>query len=464
MEIDAITISEIVCRQRQFFETGQTRSLKFRWQQLQVLKQAILSEESAILDALQADLHKPVQEAYVLEIACCVLSEIDYALKHLRSWVKPQRVRVPWAQFPASAQVYRDPLGVVLIISPWNYPFMLAMSPLIGAIAAGNCVMIKPSELATHTSRALATIIAQHFAPEYITVLEGGVEISQQLLAQPVDHILFTGSTEVGKRVMAAAAQTLTPVTLELGGKCPCIVDIHTNLACTAKRIAWGKFLNAGQSCVAPDYVLVDRRIQTELIASLQTAIREFYGENPADSPDYGRIINPRQFERLIGYLQGGQILMGGQFNAETLYIAPTLLGQVAIDTPLMQTEIFGPILPIIPYADWDEAIAHVKQFPPPLALYLFSTHPPHQDQVLQTTKAGAICLNDTLLHLGVPELPFGGVGASGMGRYHGRAGFETFTSQKSVLQRSFQLDLSLRYPPYRNSKLEMLKRLLRLG
>jgi acyl-CoA reductase-like NAD-dependent aldehyde dehydrogenase len=349
---------------------------------------------------------------------------------------------------------------VVLIISPWNYPFGLALSPLVGAIAAGNCAVIKPSELSPATSAVIADLLNRHFPPELIQVVEGDAAVSQALLRERFDHIFFTGGTRIGQIVMKAAAKHLTPVTLELGGKTPCIVDRDIDLTETAKRIAWGKFLNAGQTCVAPDYLLVQETIQQPLLQALQQAIEDFYGTNPAASPDYGRIINQRQFERLVGLLNSGDIHYGGAFDPDSRYLAPTLMTNLSPEAPVMAEEIFGPILPILTYSSLEEAITLVNERPKPLALYLFSKNPQKQAQVLETTSSGGVCINDTIMHLGVTDLPFGGVGPSGMGRYHGKASFDTFSHFKSVLKRPFWLESGLRYPPY-SEKLTWVKRLL---
>jgi acyl-CoA reductase-like NAD-dependent aldehyde dehydrogenase len=352
-------------------------------------------------------------------------------------------------------------LGVVLIISAWNYPFHLAITPLVGAIAAGNCAVVKPSEIAPKTSQVLTELIGENFDPSYLTVVEGDAQVGKELLAQKFDHIFFTGSARIGQIVMEAAAKKLTPVTLELGSKSPCIVDQDCDLACTARRIVWGKFLNAGQTCIAPDYVLVDQKVKADLIQSMLAEVKAFYGENPEDSPDYARIINQKQFNYLQGLLQEGIILYGGQTNHETRYIAPTLIEGVTWDSLVMQEEIFGPILPILEYSRIEEAIAQINQRPKPLALYLFSKNSQLQRQVLEQVSSGTAVLNDAVLHFNIPQLPFGGVGQSGIGSYHGFASFQTFSHYRSVLKRWFSLDLNLRYPPYGN-KLQLLKKLLR--
>jgi aldehyde dehydrogenase (NAD+) len=449
-------IQEIISRQRQFFASGKTKEVKFRCEQLQKLKAAIKKNTQAILDALHADLHKPEFEGY-FELA--VTQDIDYALKHLKSWMKPKKVKTPLIQFPASAYIYPEPLGMVLIIAPWNYPFSLMISPLIGAIAAGNCSILKPSEIASHTSKVLASLIEATFEPEYIAVVEGGVETTQQLLQEKFDHIFFTGGTRIGKIIMEAAAKHLTPVTLELGGKSPCIVDRNLNLIEAAKRITWGKFINAGQICVAPDYLLVDKTIKADLLAEIKKCIHNFYGEQPEASPDYPRIINQKQFDRLVGLLSDGEIIIGGDTKESDRYIAPTVIDQVALNAPIMQEEIFGPILPVIQYENLEEAIAIINSRPKPLALYIFSRNKELQQRILQATSSGGVCINDTVMHIGINELPFGGVGDSGIGSYHGFASFDTFSHHKSVLRKSFLLELNWRYAPYQE-KVEQFKKM----
>ncbi len=448
--------NQLVSQHRQFFNTGQTKELTFRIEQLKRLKQLILDNESAIEAALKSDLGKSDFESYATEIGLC-LEEIKYALKQIKSWAKPQKMATPLNQFIASSKIYSKPLGVVLIISPWNYPFQLLISPLVAAMAAGNCAVLKPSEMAESTSRLLAEIIPQYFDSSYISVVEGGKDVTQQLLAEQFDHICFTGSTRVGKIIMEAAAKHLTPVTLELGGKSPCIVDADTPLDYTAKRITWGKFVNAGQTCIAPDYLLVDRKIKQELLERIRQCITAFYGDNPERSPDYARIINQNHFQRLCDFLKTGKIAIGGDTNSTERYIAPTVMDEVSWDDPVMQEEIFGPILPVLDYTELSEAIALINNQPKPLALYFFSNNQQHQQQVLRETSSGGACINDTLMHFASPALPFGGVGDSGMGRYHGKAGFDTFSHQRSVLNKSFLVDLPVRYPPYQG-KLKLLK------
>ncbi|HIK09034.1 MAG TPA: aldehyde dehydrogenase [Oscillatoriaceae cyanobacterium M33_DOE_052] len=450
-------IRDVITAQRQFFATGKTKDIAFRLTQLHNLYQAIKNREDAIYAALKADLNKPNVEAYY-EIV--VTRDIKAAIKNLKSWTKPQKLPIPLEQFPAQALRVPEPLGVVLIVGAWNYPFNLIIAPLIGAIAAGNCAVIKPSELSPHTSRLIAEIIGETFPPHYITVVEGGIDMSQQLLAEKFDYIFFTGSPRVGKIVMEAAAKHLTPVTLELGGKSPCIVTEDVNIEVAAKRIVWGKFVNAGQTCIAPDYLLVQQGVKAQLLAAIKAAIIEFYGNEPANSPDYGRIINHSHWQRLTGLLDGGEIIVGGQINPDERYLSPTVMDNVSLEAAVMQEEIFGPILPVMGYGELSEAIDQINRLPKPLALYIFSHNPNHQEQILQQTSSGTVCINDTLVHFITSNLPFGGVGNSGMGSCHGKASFDTFSHYKSILKRSFLFDVDLRYPPYRD-KLSWLKRLL---
>lgn len=451
------SIAEIISQQREFFATGKTKELNFRIDQLKKLKQLIVEHQKEILQALKADLNKPEIEGF-FEVT--VTQDIDYALKHLKAWIKPKKVKTPFIVFPASAYIKPEPLGQILIISPWNYPFSLAICPLIGAIAAGNCSIIKPSENSPHTSHILNKIINENFEPNYLKVIEGGVETSQALLTEKFDHIFFTGGTKIGQIVMEMAAKNLTPVTLELGGKSPCIVDTNINLKEAAKRITWGKFINSGQTCIAPDYLLVDRQIKQELITEIKKCIVNFYGENPEQSPDYARIINQQQLKRLSNLLSQENIIFGGQINHETNYLAPTLLDQVDPNSPIMQEEIFGSILPILEYNQLEEAIKFINQRPKPLALYIFSNDQSFQEKILNSTSSGGVCINDTIFQVGVPELPFGGVGNSGIGAYHGKTSFDLFSHQKSILKRSFLFEFNWRYPPYEN-KIEQMKKLL---
>jgi aldehyde dehydrogenase (NAD+) len=437
-------------QQRQFFESGKTRSYAFRKGQLNRLKKCIQANEEAITEALRQDLHKAPLESYTTEIGF-VYEEINYTLKHLKEWMRPVKVATPLIAQPASSRIYRDPLGLTLIIAPWNYPFQLLLSPLVGAIAGGNCAVLKPSEETPQTARVIEQIIAQAFPPEYIRVVQGiGSEVVPALMENiPFDHVFFTGSVPVGKLIMAAAARQLTPVTLELGGKSPCIVDATANLPVAARRIAWGKFLNAGQTCVAPDYLLVHASVKDRLVALIAETLREFYGEDPALSPDYPRMVNAKRFDAVAKLLGSGNTLLGGQTNPGEKYIAPTLVDGVTFDDPVMQEEIFGPLLPVLTYGRLEEVPQLVGRQPYPLALYLFTDDSQAEKYILENVRFGGGCVNDTVIHLSNPAIPFGGVGTSGFGSYHGKFSFDTFTHQKGVLKTMTRLDIPLRYPPY---------------
>ena len=446
--------------QKAFFDAGRTRDVDFRKQQLDILRREIADNREDILTALQQDLSKSAYEGYLTEVGI-VLDEIRFVRKRLTRWARPRRVRTNLFLVPASSYRYAEPYGVVLIIAPWNYPFQLVMGPLIGAMAAGNCAVIKPSEFAPNTSRVIAKLISRNFDPAYIAACEGHAEVSQALLDQPFDYVFFTGSVAVGKLVMQAAARRLTPVTLELGGKSPCIVDRDIELKITARRIVSGKFINAGQTCIAPDYLLVHHEIKDRLIESIKDSIHDFFGDDPKLSPDYPRIVNEKHFQRLVGLMQFGSVIVGGQSDLQNLYIAPTVIDEVSWGDPIMENEIFGPILPVLSYENLQETIAQIKKLPRPLALYSFSNNRQLNETILADLSFGGGCINDTLLHFANPHLPFGGVGNSGIGSYHGQKSFETFSHRKSILKRSFRLDAPLRYPPYGN-KLKFLERILR--
>lgn len=452
------TAKTVVAEQRDFFRQGKTKSVQDRLTALAKLKTQIQAQEEEIIKALKQDFGKPTFESYVNEILG-VIREINYYQKHLQQWSKPQRVGTNLMVFPASAQLRPEPLGVVLIISPWNYPFYLCLMPLIGAIAAGNCVVVKPSEYTPAISGVITRLIQNVFSPAWATVVEGDETISQQLLQEKFDHIFFTGSPRVGRLIMAAAAEQLTPVTLELGGKSPCVVDREINLQETAKRIMWGKLVNAGQTCVAPDYLLVEQSCLEQLLPALQQAIQMLFGENPAHSPDYTRIVNQQQWSRLVSLLSHGKVITRGDHNEGDRYIAPTLIIDPDLNSPLMQEEIFGPILLILTYQSLSEAIDFINIKPKPLALYFFSNNRQKQEEILQSTSSGSVCLNDILLHLTVTDLPFGGVGESGMGRYHGKATFDTLSNYKSILRRPFWGETNLRYSPY-GKKMNLIKKL----
>ncbi|MEO0806310.1 MAG: aldehyde dehydrogenase [Cyanobacteria bacterium J06643_4] len=454
------TLTQELEAQRAFFASGQTKPVSFRLAQLEKLKAAIIERQDAIVQAATDDLGRPEFEGY-FEVGA--IAELGHAIKHLKRWAKPQKVSVPLAQLPGSAWIQPEPLGSVLIIGPWNYPFQLLISPLVGAIAAGNCAIVKPSEIAPATSKVIAELIASIFSPEYVAVKEGGVETSQALLAEKFDHIFFTGGTRIGKIVMEAAAKHLTPVTLELGGKSPCVVDADINLEVAAKRIVWGKFLNAGQTCVAPDYLLVDEKIKAEFLATLQRVISDAFGDNPIESPDLARLVSDRQFDRVAKLLEGEEILIGGQTDSAARFIAPTVLTNVSRESPVMQEEIFGPVLPVLTYGRVEDAIAQINARPKPLALYIFSNNKSLQNQILESTSSGGVCINDVVVHLAIWGMPFGGVGESGMGAYHGKTSFHTFSHMKSVLKKPFWLDIDWRYQPY-GDKVELFKKVIKFS
>jgi len=447
-----LSIQKILQKQRQYFESDATKDISFRFEKLKILKKAVLDNKQKILSALYKDLKKPEFEAVSSEILM-VAEELNYAIKKLPSFVKPKKVKTPMTHFPAESLIYNEPYGVVLIIGPWNYPFQLVIDPLIGAISAGNCAVIKPSEYAPNTSKIIADIISENFEEEFIAVFEGGLDMSSALLKEKFDYMFFTGSVPVGKIVMKAAAENLTPLTLELGGKSPCIIDKNVNIEVAAKRIVWGKFFNAGQTCVAPDYVAVHKDIKKNFLENAKRQIRAFYGENPSVSVDFGRIVNEKHFDRLVNLMKDGQIIAGGEYERESLYISPTIIDKVKWDDSIMKEEIFGPILPVLEYDDLDNLILNIKKFQKPLSLYIFSNDKDIQEKIIKNISFGGGCVNDTLMHLANPHLPFGGVGESGIGAYHGRANFKTFSHEKSVLNKPFFMDMNLRYPPYKNKQ-----------
>jgi acyl-CoA reductase-like NAD-dependent aldehyde dehydrogenase len=451
---------ETLKKAKQFFGTGATMSLDFRRQQLRKLREVVTTREDVILEALHADLRKPPLEAYASELHL-VVGEIDNALKNLKQWARPRRTRTPLGLQPGRSTVRQEPLGVVLIFGPWNYPVQLLLGPLAAALAAGNCAVLKPSELTPNVSAMLKRVISDTFPEEVVSVFEGGPDAARHLLDQKFDHIFFTGSSAVGRLVMAAAARHLTPVTLELGGKSPCIVWRDTDCDVAARRIMWGKTLNCGQTCVAPDYVLIHETIRETFCEAARQCCDAFFNGNAQTSADYGRIVNLPHFERLVRYLKDGTIVFGGQHDREDLYLEPTLITVDDCNAPVMQEEIFGPILPVIAVDSIEEAIRFVRERPKPLALYLFTNEPAIEQRVLTETSSGGVCVNDTINHLIPRGLPFGGVGDSGFGRYHGKAGFDCFSNQKSTLRRGLAFDFRLKYPPYTIS-LEFLKRLLR--
>jgi len=429
------------------FRSRATLSIAFRKQQLESLLRAVEEFERPLLDALHEDLGKPAKEAYVSELAF-VTSDIRHALRHLSRWARPERRRTPLIAWPASASLMPQPYGVVLIVGPWNYPFQLLFSPLVGAVAAGNCVCLKPSELAPNTSDVILRLVRETFPPDYVTAVTGPRETVHALIDQGFDYVFFTGSAGGGREVMEAAARHLTPVTLELGGKNPCVVCHDARIDTAARRIVWGKFLNAGQTCVAPDYVLVDKRVENELLAAMEKAVSRFYGDSPRESPDYGRIVNHQHFCRLVGLLEAGRVVIGGDSDPADLYIAPTIMTGPDPESPLLREEIFGPILPVIGFDDFETVIRQISERPKPLAMYLFTRDPGVRRRFTDLTASGGLCINDTISHILGKDLPFGGVGASGMGAYRGKTTFDTFSHRRTVLRRSTWPDPSFRYPP----------------
>ncbi len=451
--------SAAVERQRAYFLTQATKPYAFRLEQLKRLWAWIEKNEGEILSALRQDLGKSECEGYLTEVAM-VKQELKDALRRLKRWMKPVRAPTALGQFPGRCRVYSEPYGVVLIMSPWNYPFQLTLAPLIGAIGAGNCAVVKPSAYSAATSALLSRMASETFPPEYIAVVEGGRKENAGLLEQKFDYLFFTGSPAVGRLVMEKASAHLTPVSLELGGKSPVIVDETADIALTARRLAWGKYLNAGQTCVAPDYVLVHHSREQALVEALVSEIRRMYGSAPLKNADYPKIINEHHFERLVGLLSGGVVTHGGQIDAGERRISPTVLTDVDWDSPLMQEEIFGPLLPVLTFGRLEEAVRQIQSRPKPLALYLFTRSRDVERKVLTEVSFGGGCVNDTVLHLATSHMPFGGVGESGMGGYHGKYSFDTFSHRKSVLKRRAKPDISLRYAPF-EGKLKKVKRLM---
>ena len=432
--------------------SGKTRNEKWRRVQLKSLSNLLENHQQEILKALSQDLGKPATEAFFEIIA--VKQEIKLAQKNLSNWMKTRQINVPVSLKPAQALVQPDPLGCILIIGPWNYPFSLTLQPLVGALAAGNTAVLKPSEHAPNVSNLIKKLIEEYFPPEIVQVFEGDGNIAADLMTRQFDHVFFTGGENIGKKVMEAASKNLTPVTLELGGKSPAVVIDGANLEVTAKRVIWGKSLNAGQTCIAPDHLLVEDKLFDSLISNLINSINDFYGNTPLDSKHLGSIINEKQFNRLNNLLtqakKNNQIIYGGDSNEKEKRISPTLIKIDNRNDPLMKEELFGPLLPILSIKNLDQAISDFKLLPKPLALYLFGGGEKDQGKLLSMTSSGGVCFNDVVLQAGIPELPFGGVGTSGMGKYHGKAGFDNFTHYKSVLKRPFWLDLNFRYPPYK--------------
>ncbi|EJQ61730.1 MULTISPECIES: aldehyde dehydrogenase [Bacillus] len=455
-----MSISSIVNKQKEYFYKGHTRSLETRKNNLKKLYEGIQRFEDEIFQALKLDLNKSVHESFTTEIGY-VLKEISFQMKHISSWSKPKRVRTALTHFGSKGKVVPEPYGVTLIIAPWNYPFQLAIAPLVGALAAGNTVVLKPSELTPNVSKVLTRMLGELFPEELVSVVEGGAEESTALLKEPFDYIFFTGSVGIGKVVMEAAAKKLTPLTLELGGKSPCIVHKDAKLDVTARRIVWGKFLNAGQTCVAPDYMYVHSSVKEQLIEALRHEIAEQYGKDALQNDNYVRIVSERHFERLCTFLQDGKPVIGGNYTKETLHIEPTVLTNVTWQSAVMEDEIFGPILPIIEYDKIEEVIETIQHHPKPLALYVFSEDRKVQEKVTSNISYGGGCINDVVYHLATPYLPFGGVGSSGLGSYHGEQSFRTFSHYKSILSQSTAFDMKIRYSSTK-SALKFIRKLLK--
>ena len=453
-------IPVIVDRARAVFDTGVTRPLAWRTDRLRAMRQLLVDGEAELLDALYADLRKPDIEGWATDIAVTI-GEIDFALRHLRRWMRPERVRLPMASMPGSARVVREPLGVATVIAPWNYPVQLLFGPMAAALSAGNTVVGKPSELAPNVATVAGQLVDRYLADDAVGIVQGGVDETTVLLDQRVDHILYTGNGRVARVVMAAAARNLTPVTLELGGKSPAIVAADANVELAARRIAWGKFLNAGQTCIAPDHVLVDAAVADRFTDAVVAAIAELYGPDPATSPDYARIVNAGHLRRIEKYLGDGEVVTGGVVDADDLYVAPTVLRGVGDDTAVMADEIFGPVLPVVDVDGVGDAIARVNAGDKPLALYVFTSSRATADRVLASTSSGGACVNHVVYQVAAPALPFGGVGPSGMGAYHGRAGFETFSHRRSVLSKPTWIDPPVAYPPFTDLKRRVIRRFL---
>ena len=454
--IDAIP--SLVAGLRETFDSGKTRSLAWRKAQLEALIRFAQENDEALIEALRADMGKPELEARVADVGQISI-EAKFALKNLKKWTRPESAgSIP---LMGKSFVVRDPLGVVLIIAPWNYPVGLLLTPLVGAIAAGNAAVLKPSEVTANTSRVLAELLPKYVDTDAIALVEGGVPETSALLEERFDHIMYTGNGVVAKVVMEAAARNLTPMTLELGGKSPCIVDSTADIEVAARRIAWGKFMNAGQTCIAPDYILVEESVEEELIGELKKSVESFYSGDPKDNPDYARIVNSRHHDRVAKLIEGQEVAFGGETRAEDCYIEPTVLRNVSPDSAVMQSEVFGPVLPVLRIKDVGEAIEFVNRGEKPLALYLFSNDSSMEERVLSSTSSGGVTINGTILHIANSKLPFGGVGPSGMGAYHGRYSFETFSHRKAVLRRGFKFDLKMMYPPYTEFRTKMTKKIL---
>ncbi len=458
MEINSY--DPLLATQKKFYQSEKTFSFSYRKEALKKLRAALLMYEEDIYQALYKDLHKSKFESYATELGI-VLDEINVQIKNLNRWAKPKKVSSNLLSFPSSSYILSEPLGTVLIFSPWNYPLQLLLAPLIGALAAGNTAILKPSEIAEHTAILLEKIINSTFEEDYVKVVNGGVDVAQKLLQLKVDHIFFTGSPNIGKIVMQQAAKNMIPVTLELGGKSPCIVDDTVDLRLAAKRIIWGKLINAGQTCIAPDYLLVHEKIKDKLIKELIKAIERFYGKNQENNSEYPHIISNPNMERLIALLENAEIVYGGNYNKENRFFQPTILDKVTNESPVMKQEIFGPVLPVISYNDINKVVSYVNNRPKPLALYIFSNNKSKVNKLVKKIPAGGVTVNDTVMHFVNSKLPFGGIGNSGIGNYHGKYSFETFSHKKSVTYRGNWPDVPVRYAPFKN-KLKIIKKILK--
>lgn len=450
-------IENLMQKQSAFFHSGKTFDIAYRIDALNRLEKSILKYEDSLYTALKKDLGKSKAEAYMCEVGL-TLSELRYVRKHVSSWSRNRRVVTPLAQFHAKSFTVQEPYGIVLVMSPWNYPVLLTLEPLIGALAAGNCCVVKPSAYSPETSHVMAKLLGEAFPEEYVAVVEGGRQENQSLLEQKFDYIFFTGGVNVGKLVMEKASVHLTPVTLELGGKSPCIIDHTADLKLAARRLVFGKYLNCGQTCVAPDYVLAEESIKDELLEYVKKEIRRQYGKHPLQNPSYGKIINQKHFERILGLIDREKLVCGGESSAKTLQIAPTVLDGVTEKDAVMQEEIFGPVMPVLTVKNMEEAYAFVKSRPQPLALYIFTSDGQTEERFLKEVPFGGGCVNDTIIHLATSHMGFGGVGNSGMGSYHGRKSFETFSHEKSIVKKYTWLDLPMRYQPYNRMKEKLVR------
>ncbi|MCY2686883.1 aldehyde dehydrogenase [Salinimicrobium sp. TH3] len=453
-------IPKILSSQKTFFEAGNTLELPKRLEKLKKLKDVIEEREAEICEALCKDFQKPEFETVVTETSF-IISELKFIIKNLKQWMKPKKVKSSWLNFPSSDFIYSNPYGNVLILAPWNYPFQLKVSPAIGAIAAGNTVVLKPSEYSPYTAKIVEEIFSEVFEPEWVSVVQGEVAASKKLLEQKWDYVFFTGSVPVGREVAKAIAPNLTPATLELGGKSPCIIHKSAKIGLAAKRIVWGKFINAGQTCIAPDYVMIDSSVKEEFYTAVKKEIKSAFGESPQLSPDFARIVNEKNFDRLEYLLKDQNCVAGGETDADSLYISPTVIDEPSLESEVMQDEIFGPILPVISYSSRAEMNKVIVNFPKPLALYVFSEDKDFSENIIKNYNFGGGAVNDVLVHIANKKLPFGGVGDSGYGAYHGKFSFDTFTHKKSISKRGTWIDIPLRYAPY-EGKLTLVKKVIK--